>query len=184
MWRLYKFIMLCFEIFSGFRVPKIITIIIILVTCKFLLRVSQGIVATFCRRVEQSYNIAYFQFFQDKHTKIIKIGSFLTELLKIKMSPLFWNTIYKFKCTDQVKSCDKSKSCCHGDGVEQASSPHAAKVGQGWVHPWVGLGLEITAFSWIGYSWNFFLGWVEIRLMRFYWCKVVAWTDTFYCCGL
>jgi len=81
--------MLCFEIFSGFRVPKIITIIIILVTCKFLLRVSQGIVATFCRRVEQSYNIAYFQFFQDKRTKIIKIGSFLTELLKIKMSPLF-----------------------------------------------------------------------------------------------
>ena len=41
---------------------------------------------------------------------------------------------------------------------------------------WVGFGLKITAVSWVGLSWVeiFFLDWVDIRLVRFFWCKMVA----------
>jgi len=51
----YKFVVTCIEISLGFRVPKIIIIIIItLLTCELPLRDSQGIVATFYRCVGQS----------------------------------------------------------------------------------------------------------------------------------
>jgi len=88
-WRLYKLIILCFEICSGFRLQKIIIIIMTFFTCKLSLRVSQGTVATFYRCGGQSYN-CLFPILSWLHIpKIIKIGLFLTELLKIKMSSLF-----------------------------------------------------------------------------------------------
>ena len=67
--RLYKFLILCCNIYSGFCVPKIIIIIITLITCKLPLRVSPGSVATFYRCGEQCY-CHLFPFFRTVHTKI------------------------------------------------------------------------------------------------------------------
>jgi len=66
--RFYKFIILCCEIYSVFRVPKIIIIIITLVTCKLPLWISQRTVATFYKCDGQSYH-RLFPFFRILHTE-------------------------------------------------------------------------------------------------------------------
>jgi len=58
----------------------------LLFTSKLPLRVSQGTVVTFYRCGGQSNKRSFPIFFRILYTKkIVKIGSFLTELLKIKM---------------------------------------------------------------------------------------------------
>ena len=66
-------IIFCCEIYSGFCAPKIIIIIMTLLTCKLPWRVSQGTVATFYRCGRPSYN-SLFPIFSGFYTpKIIKI---------------------------------------------------------------------------------------------------------------
>ena len=88
---MYKFIIRCCEIYLGFCVPKTD------VGFKQQLpqRVSQGTMAKFYRCDEQCHN-SLCQIFSGFHiSEVIKIGSFLTELLKLKMPSLFRNTVFK-----------------------------------------------------------------------------------------
>ena len=87
---MYKFIILCCEIYLGFCVPKTD------VGYKQQLpqRVSQGTMAKFYTCDEQCHN-SLCQIFSGFHIpEVIKIGPFLTELLKLKMPSLFRNTVF------------------------------------------------------------------------------------------
>jgi len=77
---------ICFEVYSRFRVPKIIIIIITLskYLCEFLRVQWLRFTAVLDKVI-----IAYFLFSEFYIPKLIKICSFLTELLKIKIPSLF-----------------------------------------------------------------------------------------------